>query len=110
VEGLTVPVHAVQVLHIDECPHWHEAAARVGAALAELGTPDIPVVTVLVDTPESATSSKFAGSPTILVDGIDLFPSAGATSALACRIYSTGPGLAGSPTIEQIVQALRERA
>ncbi len=45
------------------------------------------------------------GSPTILVDGVDVAPtrrSAGDT----CRLYATTDGLVGAPTVEQIVAAL----
>ena len=51
----------------------------------------------------------FAGSPTILVDGADLFPSDGATSDLACRVYVSNGRMAGLPTVDELVAALRAR-
>ncbi|MBM7832707.1 hypothetical protein JOE59_003412 [Agromyces cerinus] len=62
---------------------------------------------MLLTTPEAARETPFAGSPTIAVDGRDLFPSKDATDALACRVYPTPPGLAGVPTVEQVAEALR---
>jgi hypothetical protein len=48
----------------------------------------------------------FAGSATILVDGVDLFPTDGRTSDLPCPIYLTPNGMAGAPTQHQIEAAL----
>ena len=67
------------------------------------------VAVELLATPEDTIGTAFAGSPTIEVDGTDLFPSDGATNDLACRVYRTPTGLAGLPTQEQIVEALNGR-
>jgi hypothetical protein len=66
----------IEILHIEECDNWHEA--------------EVP----------------FAGSPTILLDGTDAFPSDGRTTELACRIYPTATGFAGMPTVEQLIEVL----
>ncbi len=47
-----------------------------------------------------------AGSVTITVDGADLFSDAGRTTALACRTYYTPAGLAGLPTVDQLMKAI----
>ncbi len=99
----------VRLLRIDECPNWADAEVRLRAALDELGLSDTPVAVELLATPEDTVGTAFAGSPTIEVDGTDLFPSDGATNDLACRVYRTPTGLAGLPTQEQIVEALRAR-
>lgn len=56
----------------------------------------------VVDTPEEAEAAQFRGSPTILIDGVDPFATGQETFGLACRLYQTPEGPAGSPTIEQI--------
>lgn len=99
----------IEVLHIDECPSWIPAAAQVREALDRLGLQDSPVATRRLSTPEEAGATAFAGSPTITVDGVDLFPSDGRTSELACRVYPTDRGLAGTPSAAQIVEAIRAR-
>lgn len=99
----------IEVLHIDDCPNWQTAAERVRTALDAVGAQDAAVVTRLVETREDAAASGFAGSPTIIVGGADLFPSEGATPDLACRVYVTGQGLAGCPTLDQLTAALRAR-
>jgi len=48
----------------------------------------------------------FHGSPSILVDGVDLFAEPGAGVGLSCRVYRTPEGLSGAPTVEQLRAAL----
>ena len=99
----------VEILHIEDCASWEEAALRVRAALAATGHEDATIITTTLRTPEDAARVAFAGSPTITVDGDDLFPTGGRTTDLACRIYFTPSGLAGLPTVGQMTEAMRHR-
>lgn len=99
----------VSVLHIDDCPNWVEAGTRLRTALSALGVSDTEVSSVTLHTPEDVSRVPFAGSPTLLVDGVDLFPSDGRTPDLACRIYQTEGRLAGLPSLAEIEAALRRR-
>ncbi len=83
----TVAAMMITVLHIDAFPHWREASERVCTTLRSLGHDQVDVVEVLLESSEQAAAVPFAGSPTILVDGVDLFPSDGGTKELACRVY-----------------------
>ena len=96
----------ISLLYFDGCPHWALAEQRLGAALAEVGRGDEFVRHVLVETPEDAERLGFISSPTILVDGRDPFATRGEQPALACRVFSTPDGFAGSPTVEQLVEVL----
>lgn len=98
----------VQLLHIVDCPGTPVAELRVREALDALGLTNVPIELVMISTEDVAASMAFAGSPTILVDGVDLFP-AQRISSLACRIYATEGGIVGSPTRAQIQAALTER-
>ena len=98
----------VEILHIDECPNWVEAGTRVEAALIELGHGDDEVTYRLLTSSADAVEVPFAGSPTILLDGVDAFPTDGRTSDLACRVYLTDTGFAGVPAVAQLVEAMRE--
>ena len=97
----------IQILHIDECPNWVEAGERVQAALVEVGRGGDEVTYRLLRSSAEAAEVAFAGSPTILLDCVDAFPSDGRTSDLACRVYRTGSGFAGVPTVAQLVEAMR---
>jgi hypothetical protein len=97
----------VSLLYFDGCPNWHVADERLRAALVAVGRPDDAVEHVLVSTPEEAEEAQFRGSPTVLVDGRDPFSDPDSPVGLACRLYRTDEGLAGSPTVEQLVAVLR---
>jgi hypothetical protein len=92
----------VEIAHIDECPNWLDAGARVRAALDECGLSGVPVAYRLIRTAADAAALPFGGSPTILIDGRDAFPSGGSTAEPACRIYLTESGLAGLPSPQQL--------
>lgn len=96
----------VQLLYFDGCPHQTIAEERLRSALSRVGRGGQEIRHVLVSTPEDAERLAFIGSPTILVDGLDPFAMRGAQPALACRMFSTPEGRAGSPTEEQLVEVL----
>ena len=99
----------IEVLHIDDGPSWVEAGDRLREALEATGFDDAEISYRVLGTAEDAARVAFAGSPTILLDGEDLFPGGGGTSAVACRVYPTPAGLAGMPTTGQIINALAPR-
>ena len=96
----------VQLLYFDGCPNWTVAEERLRSALVMVGRGGETIRRVLVETPEDAERLAFIGSPTILVDGHDPFTSGNESSALACRVFTTPDGRAGSPTVEQLVEVL----
>ena len=95
----------VAVLYFAECPNWHTALARVSAASARTGV-QVRLTTREVKSTEEAELLGFTGPPTILLDGADPFAKCGAVPALACRVYATPAGLAGSPSVDQLAAAL----
>ncbi|RFA06561.1 thioredoxin family protein [Subtercola boreus] len=94
----------ITLQYFDGCPNWTVAAARL-ADLAQ-DRPGLTVRPFLVETVEQARAIGFRGSPSMLVNGADLFPDPDALVGLACRIYVTPEGLAGAPTVEQLRSAL----
>lgn len=50
----------------------------------------------------------FSGSPTVLVDGVDVFPASRA-DGLSCRLYETPEGHRGSPTAAMLRAAIEEK-
>lgn len=99
----------VTVLYFDGCPSWRTALERVDVASARAGVP-VRVTTVAVTSNADADRLGFTGSPTILLGGADPFAQPGASPALACRLYATPDGVAGSPTVDQPVEALAQQA
>ena len=96
----------VRLLYFDGCPNWTVAEERLRSALVRVGRSDEPIHRVLVETAEEAERLGFVGSPTIFIDGRDPFAVGGEQPALACRVFTTPDGRAGSPTLEQLVEAL----
>ncbi|MET3705507.1 Co/Zn/Cd efflux system component [Arthrobacter sp. UYEF6] len=96
----------IELLHIDDCPNVAKALEQVEAALVALGRQDIRVHMRRIKTSADTAGTGFAGSPTITADGADIFPAGAPAGDLACRIYLTPDGLAGVPTIDQVMEAL----
>ena len=94
----------LELLYFDDCPNWKVAAERLDDIATSRG---LTVERRLVTTPEEAKVAGFRGSPTILVDGEDPFASGDEPFGLACRVYQTPAGPAGSPTTEQLEAILR---
>jgi hypothetical protein len=55
---------------------------------------------------EDSERLECVGSPTLLIDGCDPLSAPGAPVGLACRLYRTPDGLAGTPTMEQLMKVL----
>lgn len=96
----------ITLQYFDGCPNW-ETTDRILTALLAEGW-DITVTHELIDSHEKAVERRFHGSPTVLIDGVDPFADDDAPPALACRIYQTETGQAGSPSIEQLRQVFAE--
>lgn len=97
----------IDILHIADCPNWRRTAADVRTVLRELGRDDVPVtVTRVID---AAAHPAFAGSPTVLIDGVDPFGDGTVSRELACRVYRVGTRLAGAPDITQLRDAVATR-
>lgn len=94
----------VTLLYFDDCPHWLATSMHLDTLLAE--HEELSVTRRIVDTPEEAERSGFRGSPSVLVNGVDPFADAGVPVGLSCRIYQTPDGPAGSPTLDQLRNAL----
>jgi hypothetical protein len=77
----------VELLYWDGCPSHPEALAQLRSILGE----DFPVTVREVVDEEDALAERFPGSPTIRVDGEDLFP-IDDPPGLSCRIYRLADG------------------
>lgn len=98
----------VEILYFDGCPNHSETVERVHRVVSELGI-DAEIVGVEVSTADDAERLRFLGSPSVLVDGVDIEPDARASRAyaFACRTYGEGEGV---PPREWIVAALQDES
>jgi hypothetical protein len=96
----------VEVLYFDGCPTYKTATKVLQSVLAEERVA-AEVELVAINSDEEAQLLRFPGSPTVRVDGRDLFPAPEREDwRLGCRIYATPEGLRGSPTAEMLKEAL----
>jgi hypothetical protein len=96
----------VEVLYFDGCPTYEMATKTLQAVLTEEGL-EGEIELIVVDSDEEAGRLHFPGSPTIRVDGEDLFPVAEREDwRLGCRVYATPQGLRSYPTAEMLREAL----
>lgn len=93
----------VTLRYFDGCPNWEVTDRRLRGLGAELG---FTLAHERVETPEEAERLGFAGSPTVLLDGVDPFATGEEPTGFACRVYATPDGPQGSPTLEQLRDVL----
>jgi len=101
-------VQRVTVQHVPGCPNLALVLDRLASAFARLDGPPPEVSTEEIADPDEASRTAFPGSPTVLVDGLDRFTSAGGGPAFACRTYRTAAGVEGAPSVEQLVAVLAD--
>jgi hypothetical protein len=96
----------IEVLYFDGCPTYETATKILRAVLAEERV-EADIELVAVNSDEEAHRLRFPSSPTIRVDGRDLFPAPEREDwRLGCRVYATAEGLRGYPTVEMLKDAL----
>jgi len=95
----------VTLLYFDDCPNWKVTEEHLVTLAREI--PGLTVNRHLVDTPEEAERVRFRGSPSIIVDGVDVFADPDAPVGLSCRMFQTPDGMAGSPTLTQLREVLQ---
>ena len=98
----------VVLQYFDGCPGWHIAHDRLREALDVAGLREREIHLQKVETPEEADRIGFRGSPTILVNGEDLFADTSAATGFACRLYRTEAGAEAAPSLSQLASRLAE--
>ena len=99
----------IEVLTVPDCPHRAEAMARLRVALSATRTEGVVVFERVIATEAQAAAAGMNGSPTILVDGVDLFGVELAEPSVSCRRYPSQAGIEGAPTVDALIDALANR-
>src|SRR5918995_1018611 len=97
----------IEVLYVQDCPHYPATLALVERMRAELGI-DAELRPSLIVDQAAAEHARFPGSPTVRVDSRDVEPgSEPATEYIVgCRLYRLEHRFAGQPEERWIRQAL----
>lgn len=94
----------IEVQHFEGCPNSVEMIARVRTAIEEFNE-RIEYKEILVETSELAQQINFRGSPTVLINGIDIERMPEPTKAnLTCRYYRKG-----LPSVRQIKKIITDQ-
>ena len=83
------PEKVIGFQYFEGCPNAKATLDNLREIQSELGIPDSEILIVEVPDIESAEKSSFQGSPTILVNGIDIYTDTKPVGYnYSCRIYS----------------------
>jgi hypothetical protein len=97
----------INLQYFDGCPSWQPALENLKNVIeAENIAAEINMVKI--ESPEQAQQEHFLGSPSFLVNGVDLWPEERNHYSLSCRVYQTPTGLRGSPSIGMLRKRLQE--
>jgi hypothetical protein len=101
----------VEVLYVQDCPHYRGTLALVQRVQTDLGIQAEVRTTLIVDQ-AAAEEARFAGSPTVRVDGRDVEPGSEPASEiwLGCRLYRLEHRFAGQPAETWVRAALLRAA
>ncbi len=99
----------IEVLYFEGCPNFEATLNRVNQILKDLGMKQ-KVLEVIITTPKMAESFRFLGSPTVLVNGLDVEPSARNSNQIGFgyRTYPSGDRRVGIPSEEMVRAAILE--
>ena len=101
---------AIELLWWEGCPSTPEAVSDLRAAMTELGLDPDAVEVREIATNEQAERERFAGSPTIRVNGRDVQPPQdGEPVGLTCRVYRLRDGrISATPDPADVREALEQ--
>jgi hypothetical protein len=97
----------IDLLYFDGCPSWKNALDNLRVAFKEENI-EAEINLVLVGNDEEAMKEKFLGSPSIRVNGIDMWPMSRQSYFLSCRMYRTAEGMKGFPTVTMLREKIHE--
>ena len=96
----------MELLVVPACPNESGSLSALRLPFERMGLTVQSVRTTVIANQEQAQERAFVGSPTILIDGVDLFGVPGQSPAVACRVHVTPAGLSGVPPLGEVVAAL----
>ena len=96
----------VQLLFFAGCPHVDAARRVLRQALDSVGLGAVVVEQIDVEADSTPAEFRDWGSPTILIDGVDVAGERG-PSGRSCRLYGAAGQAAGYPSQRLIEEQLR---
>lgn len=104
--GILVPMR-VELLVVSDCPNEAPAYERLRRALDDGGRSDTSITIRAITGDTLGSAPAFAGSPTVLIDGVDPFAEQAAPAAsLSCRVYRSAGKVSGAPSLDELRRAV----
>jgi hypothetical protein len=82
----------IELLWWEGCPSHPEALDELRRIMSEEGLDPELIERREITSDEQAERERFPGSPTILIEGVDVRPADGAPIGLTCRLYRLRDG------------------
>jgi hypothetical protein len=108
----------LELLWWEGCPSTQRALVQLRVAAADVGLDPAGISLVQIRNEEEAARAGFRGSPTILIDGVDVAAAAGRAvpdpdddepTGLTCRVYRRRDGrFSPTPDPDDLRTALRQ--
>lgn len=98
----------IEVFYVPGCPNHAPTVAAVRLAL-DAQSVNAEIREILVNDDATAQAIKFAGSPSVRINGVDAEPSNAQSFGLSCRIYAGGSGVPPQATLRCAIEAARRR-
>jgi len=96
----------IELLYFEGCLSWQTGLKNLKSALQLEGI-EAEVNLVNVQDEADAIRLEFLGSPSIRVNGVELWTEERDAFALSCRVYPTSEGMKGWPTVGMLREKLR---
>jgi len=96
----------IELLYFEGCLSWQTGLKNLKSALQLEGI-ETEVNLVNVQDEADAIRLEFLGSPSIRVNGVELWTEERDAFALSCRVYPTSEGMKGWPTVGMLREKLR---
>jgi hypothetical protein len=102
----------IELLWWEGCPSTERALGELHDALADVGLAGAEIRTIEIKTDEDAARAGFRGSPTILIDGVEVASAdPGDPTGLSCRVYRRRDGtISPIPDPDDLRETLRRAA
>lgn len=97
----------VELLVVPDCPNEAPTFERLRQVLDEAGRTDTSIAVRTVTEDTVASVPAFAGSPTVVIDGVDPFAEQASPGAgISCRVYRSETEISGAPSLDALRRAV----
>ena len=99
----------IESQYFEGCPNSQESLINLRKFMEKTNIPEDKLIITLIENEEMSKLKTFQGSPTILINGLDLYTGKRPEeSNFSCRLYRIDNSITGVLSIEYISQRYKE--